>query len=335
MLDYLVNPSAAITKRINLLNDVNAYSESLEIKLCEMKTLRKYFSIVDNMTYENALFHGYNSLENYVKVFSEYGVNRTNVSYAKCLDLLLSKKEGDDLYKRGITKTAEIFEDKGYSASKTIRASLLLCSGYKNEKEVNEKIGHSVECFKAVNGYENINDFAYQKNDKWVFRDGKLFPDYYNLRILALSDEWKNEETLISITKSINNLAKLQPIPSIYVKVKGQLVAPGSYLMHDFNSYFSEIDDNAKAEWLNRNEYFARMGLFNKDNCLVKVKKSINDPIELIKNMLSVKNNAAFTKWGAYSGVALEDNWTKDERKINDLAFRIGLIKYYSNEYFA
>ena len=179
-------------------------------------------------------------------------------------------------------------------------------------------------------GYEKIEDYAYQKNGKWIYREGKLFPDYYNLRILAFSSGWKNEETIRTVTESVNRLAMLQPIPSIYVKVESQLVAPGSYLMHDFDSSFSDNDEYKKAEWLIRNEYFSRIGVLNNECTLQKVKESINDKKALVEAMSRIANNAAFTKWGAYSGVSLEDNWLKKERRINDLAFRIGLINHYS-----
>jgi len=172
------------------------------------------------------------------KGFAEYAVEKKEKHYQKCLEIIENKKEGDRIYTRGITKNAALFEDKGYSASKAIRASLLLCSGIENEKETKQAIQHSLECFKAVLGYEKIEDYAYQKNAKWIYREGKLFPDYYNLRILAFSSGWKNKEAIRTVTESVNRLAMLQPIPSIYVKVESQLVAPGSYLMHDFDSFF-------------------------------------------------------------------------------------------------
>jgi len=335
MFNYLCNPSAAIRKRLSLLDGKNGVSEQDESGIHKIKTVAECFSIVDKMTSENVLFHGYDSLENCIKVFAEYAVDKKEEHYQKCLDIIESKKDGDSLYKRGITKNAELFEGKGYSASKAIRASLLICSGIESEKETKLAIQHSMECFKAVLAYERIEDYAYQKNGKWIYRDGKLFPDYYNLRILALSSEWKNEETIRILTESVNRLAMLQPIPSIFVKVRSQLIAPGSYLMHDFDSSFSDNDDNKKAEWLIRNEYFSRMGVLNNKCNLRKVKESINDKKVLVESMLSIKNNYAFTKWGASSGVSLDDDWLKKERRINDLAFRIGLISHYSNENFA
>lgn len=334
MFTYLCNPSSAIRKRLSLLEGENGRHNQLEENPHKLQTVTKCFMIVDNMTSENALFHGYDSLESCIKVFAEYAVDNEEPHYQKCLDMLLSKKDGDDLYKRGITKNAELFECKGHSASKAIRASLLICSGLENGRETKAAIRHSLECFKAVLKYEKIDDYAYQKNGKWIYLNDKLFPDYYNLRILALSQEWKNDETIEMMTKSINRLSTLQPIPSIYVNVKGQLVAPGSYLMHDFDSSFADNDDSKKAEWLIRNEYFSRMGVFNSKCNLLKVKESINDINGLVKSILTVKANPAFTKWGSYSGVSLEENWLKKERRINDLAFRVGLIKHYSNEYF-
>jgi len=259
MFEYLCNPSAAIKKRRALLNGKNDTAEQDDTAIHKLKTVAKCFSIVDTMTSENLMFHGSDSLENCIKVFAEYAVEKKEKHYQKCLEIIENKKEGDRIYTRGITKNAALFEDKGYSASKAIRASLLLCSVIENEKETKQAIQHSLECFRAVLGYEKIEDYAYQKNGKWIYREGKLFPDYYNLRILAFSSGWKNEETIRTVTESVNRLAMLQ-----------------------------------------------------------------------VDAMSSIENNAAFTKWGAYSGVSLEDNWLKKERRINDLAFRVGLINHYS-----
>ena len=330
MFHYLKNPSPAIRKRLALLRNEHDGSD-LDRSLPGMRIIKKYFDIVDSMNHETFLFHGYDSLESCIKIFAEYGIDRKEKHYSKCLDLLMNDDDADVLYTRGLSRKARVFEDKGYSAAKAIRASLLICSGIEEGLEVQRQIRHSIDCFKAVKQYESIEDFACLKNGKWVYREGKLFPDYYNLRILALSSSWKNPETIRILADSVRQLAKMEPIPSVYVAVEGQLIAPGSYLMHDFDNDFSLASDNAKAEWLIRNEYMARLGIMKTQDVLRRVKSSLGEKDKLIDGMMKVKNGNAFKEWGAYSGVTLENDWRKPEKRINDLSFRVGLIEHYGS----
>ena len=267
-------------------------------------------------------------LKNFIKVFVEYGIDVNETHFQRCLNLLFDN-ENKYLCCKGLTKLAEKFEDKGFSAAKMIRASLLACSNVINESEIKNEIEHSYNTFKAIINYNEITDFAYIKNGKWIFKDSVLFPDYYNLRVLAFTNSWKNDESIKILLQSITSLKKLQPIPNIYVKINSQLIATGSYVMHEFDTTFSDNDDNKKAEWLIRNEYFARMGVLKGACNINKSLESINNSNELINGICSVSKNYAFTNWGAYSGVSLEDNWMYKYQRINDLSFRIGLIKHY------
>lgn len=72
MFNYLNNPSAAIRKRLFLIGLGGENGKDIDSQIFKMKAIDKCFSIVDKMTYENALFHGYDSLGNCVKVFSEF-----------------------------------------------------------------------------------------------------------------------------------------------------------------------------------------------------------------------------------------------------------------------
>lgn len=331
MFRYIRNPSPAMRKRLFAIGLLKSCSSDINNQIADMKIIKDVFNIIDTMNFEKVLFHGYNSIESLAKILTEYGIDKDEPHYKRILELVRQTDNNGALFTRGITKVGKYVEDKGYSASVTIKASLLASSGFDSHPDVIERIEHSLKCFKAVLDYGSIYDFAVKKSDTWVYKEGKLFPDYYNFRVLAFSKSWKNVHTIEMMVKAFERLCRLQPIPNVYIPYKGQLIAPGSYLMHEIDTDFIECNDDKKAEWLIRNEYLARMGLLRDINTLKKVNRNLDNVENMIESIKNIKRPYSFTKWGAYSGISLENDWRKEERKVNDIAFRIGLIDYYSN----
>lgn len=329
MFEKLINPSPAIRKRLSKIGRYKVDASIIDNEIKNMPLIRHCFKRIDDDTFNSILFHGYDSIESYIKILSEYGFDQKEEHLGKCIRFLLKTSIDNPFYERGISKVGRILEDKGYSGSQTIRDSILISSGFKNQRKVKKTIGHSLECFLAVNKYEGIDDFSYLKKGKWIFKENCLFPDYYNLRLLAFSDIWKSKQNLELLKQAIIKLVRLQPLPSIYVKEKGQLIAPGSYLMHEFDVDYFNCSDGKKAEWLLRNEYFARMGVLGS---LKKVIENLHDEERIIEESRIIRKSYSFMKWGSYSGLSLEENWRKSERKQNDIIFRVGLIKHYNKK---
>lgn len=326
MFEKLKNPSAAIIKRLSKIGVYKVDNTIIENEIKKMPIVNHCFRKIETATIDNVLFHGFDSIESYVKILSEYGFDQEEEHLGKCIQILLETSIDHPFYEKGISKIGRILEDKGYSGSKTIRDSILASSGFKDQRKLKETINHSLACFIAVKKYEEIHDFSYSKNGKWIFKNNCLFPDYYNFRLLAFSDIWKSKKNLVMVNSAINQLIKLQPLPPIYVKEKGRLIAPGSYLMHEFDIDYFRCSDDKKVEWLLRNEYLARMGVLNS---LKKVINNLGDDKKVLDESRKIKKSYSFMKWGSYSGLSLEENWRKVERKLNDIIFRFGLIKYY------
>lgn len=326
MFEKLKNPSAAIIKRLSKIGVYKVDNATLENEIKKMPIVDRCFGKIETVTIDNVLFHGSDSIESYIKILSEYGFDQKEKHLGKCIRILVETGIDHPFYEQGISKIGRILEDKGYSGSKTIRDSVLASSGFKDQRKLKERIDLSLACFIAVNKYEDIHDFSYSKNGKWIFKENCLFPDYYNLRLLAFTDIWKSEENFALVNRAINQLIRLQPLPPIYVKEKGRLIAPGSYLMHEFDVDYFRCNDDKKAEWLLRNEYLARMGVLSS---LKKVMKNLDEKEKIVEESRKIKKSYSFMKWGAYSGLSLEKNWRKEERKLNDIIFRFGLIKYY------
>jgi hypothetical protein len=90
-------------------------------------------------------------------------------------------------------------------------------------------------------------------------------------------------------------------------------------LTHEFDNDFADCTDDKKAEWLLRNEYLARMGMADVPYATTQ---SFSDEARFIDSAKRTATSYYFRTWGSYSGVSLEENWEKEERKINDIAFR-------------
>ena len=51
----------------------------------------------------------------------------------------------------------------------------------------------------------------------------------------------------------------------------------------------------------------------------------------LAGNLTRANQRAAYTGWGAYSGLALNSDWKSKQNRISDLAFRICLTQHYGD----
>jgi hypothetical protein len=329
MFEGLVEPCPAIARRLQNLAVKRAEAPVPTAALARMPVVRRCLDAIEARDFRESLFHGFASVETYVKILLEHGFAREEEHLAKCLDLLLGTKNEDSFYERGISKVGRLLENEGHSGSQAIKASILASAGLEDEADVKQGIAHSLVCFAAVLDYKGLGDFSTLHRGKRIYRPGKLFPDYYNLRILAFTDSWKTKARMALLAASLDRLAELQPLPPVYLKQGSQLLAPGSYLMHRFDTGFSDSDDDGKAEWLQRNELLARMGILAQARGLAKVREGLADEEGFRAAAQGIRKSYSFMKWGAYTGLSLEGDWKRRERKANDLAFRLGLITFY------
>lgn len=314
------NPCAAIRKRsVEFGLSHHAFLEDEIEKAARVSEAAAFLQ-----THEDPPFHGYFSAEAFLNVFSEFGLTTENKLYKKLLERIVCTGPEDAFYEKGLSKVGRILEEKGHSGVHTIRAAVLVHADRTLQSMVRNEIAHSVEVFSRVNTYRALDDFAYKRKDTWVYKDGALFPDYYNLKLLAFSDIWRTKENTVHVRQAIRRLKELEPIPAVYIYERGQKIAPGSYLMHEFDTSFFGSDDSKKAEWLVRAEYMARLGVL--DELGTVLGEIGTEPEKIMRS--PIQNTYSFMKWGAYSGVALEDNWRSGARRVNDLLFRILLIRH-------
>jgi hypothetical protein len=104
--------------------------------------------------------------------------------------------------------------------------------------------------------------------------------------------------------------------------------------MDDFRPNLSTISNAQWMQWFHRMELLARLGV-------VKQIPELERQVQILSNIL-LESGGIFTKklshlyfqrWGAYTGLALENDWRMAQRRINDLTFRSLLILHYSHMY--
>lgn len=164
-----------------------------------------------------------------------------------------------------------------------------------------------------------------------MFKPGMIWPDIYALRLLAFTKGWRTQENLDIIRDAIHILVSLSPIPEIHVRYKSRWMAPGSFAMHDFNPDMETMDDSDWMLWFHRMEMLSRLGLVKSNPDLIKQVNRLIIILDEGSGMFKKPlNHYFFKKWGAYSGLMLEEDWRSPKRRAYDLTFRSLLILHYS-----
>lgn len=105
------------------------------------------------------------------------------------------------------------------------------------------------------------------------------------------------------------------------------MVAPAGFTSLALDAPFRAAGDSAKMFWLAWAEMTARLGLLGRAGSLRgQVDELLGAPEELAQAASAIKNTGYFRRWGAYTGLALEDDWRTPARRLNDLRFRLCLI---------
>lgn len=274
-------------------------------------------------------FHGENSLETGIRILCEKGVESSNPIMSQALKIL--SKE-DERLNRGIGKAGITLDKNNLGGTQLIRAVVFAYAGMENLDIVQNQIEKALVSFQTPATIQTIEDVTTTHKGKLVYHPGTVWPSIYHLRLLAFTKSWRTEENLRRLKDGVNGLVKLSPLPYVLLKHVSQLVAPASFCMLDFNPDLPRLTD---AEWL---MWFHRMELLARTGILLRIPELYRQ-VSYLKEWLQ-QNGGKFTKelshlyfrkWGAYSGLMLEQNWRTSNRRINDLTFRSLLILHYSN----
>ncbi|MCL1823622.1 MAG: hypothetical protein FWG44_05410 [Oscillospiraceae bacterium] len=259
--------------------------------------------------------------EGCVRCLLETGLGLDFEPLKKAFDVLLAPGWGKECEETK-NKTSAVF---GYSM---IRASLFAQAGLHEHEFVSEWTEIALQSFRNLAEASDYSDIAVPYKDKFIFIGNQYLPTIYLLRILAFTNKWRTPENIAMTEKAYRKLYKWLPFPPTYIKAKSQLVAPAGNIAGKFNQ---NINEQNGVWWFFFYELSARMGLLGKKSPFYKHLLALNKNLNENNGLFIEKyNKRGYINWSGYSGIALEDNWTKKERRICDLTFRSCLINAIS-----
>ncbi|MBU5437144.1 hypothetical protein KQI42_03925 [Tissierella sp. MSJ-40] len=335
-LEFLLDnacPSIEYRIKKEVLNEIGLCEKrELQSQILEDSVVQGFLKSQNTDGWIDEDFHSEKGVETAIRVLSEKGVSSEQSLIQKMLNELEKREETFD--KGCLFNVGKVLDEKGFGGSQLIRATIFTYAGIENKEFIKKQIKYALDKFKFVLTIDKIDDITEQYKNKLVFKDEVKWPSIYDLRLLAFTKEWRSTENKRMVISSIRQLVKLSPIPDILVLKGHQLIAPASFCMHDFNPYINTFEDKDWMIWFHRMELLSRLGVVNhigelKDQVdfLTKVLRENNG---IFKKKLS---HYYFTKWGTYTGLALEKDWKSEKRRICDLTFRSLLILHYSEIY--
>jgi hypothetical protein len=300
----------------------------LQDQILKDETIKKVMASqgVDGWLSRN--FHGYDSMESNIRLLCEKGVEVDNPVLARALVAL---ENGSDRLERGLGRPGKILDDLGFGGGETIRACLYALAGQEEKNCVKNQVQQALDVFKFAARVNALEDIYEQHKSQLVFRPDIRWPGIYHLRLMAWTKNWRTSENHRMMVKSIRNLVRLSPMPYIYVKYKSQVVAPASFCMHHFAQDLTQLSDAEWMQWFHRIEILSRLGVVHRIPELESQVRTLNRMILQNHGLFTNKlNHPYFLKWGAYTGLALENDWRSSQRRVNDLTFRSLLILNYA-----
>ena len=270
-------------------------------------------------------FHGYESIEAAIRIFCEKGLDPQHPYIQSALAAL---EAGGKALLMGIGKPGIYLDEANLGGSEMIRAYLFTRAGQEGHVLVQPQMEKTLAAFKYLNTMESLEQVYIQHKDQFIFQAGAILPSIYHVRLLAYSQSWRNAENMALVREGIRKMVSWSPIPDIYLKVSGQLVAPGSFSLQNFKVDPETLQGYGWMLWLHRMEMLNRLGVLDGIPEMATQKAWLQGELDVNDGWFTRKwKHSSFAKWGAYSGLRLEADWRTAKRRMYDLTFRAGLIK--------
>ena len=274
-------------------------------------------------------FHGRDEPESAIRYLMEKGVEPGHPAVQCALRAILSR--GSDFDRGSLERVGKALDTRKLGGSNLIRACVFAYAGEETYAFVAAAAEEALEVFQAAAAVNDVRELYEDFRGHKVFRPGVLWPSIYHLRLLAFTRGWRTGARRAMLCSAAENIARLSPIPEIKLNFHGQIVSPASAGMNDFRSDPRALTGGQKMMWFHRMELLARLGV-------VAGSETLASQLRALDAMLfegGGYNNQAlrhpyFTKWTAYTGLALESDWRTGERRINDLTFRCLLIRRHA-----
>jgi hypothetical protein len=243
------------------------------------------------------------------------------------LDVLL--KEG---WNKGRSKWNLYMPEIGLQGEDYIRSTVFSYFGIEDYDFIQAEIHRAIDVFARSKSIESFDDVTGVYQNKLFYKSEVVLPEIYHLKLLAFTHGWRDEESTCKVKECIRHLIGLSPIPAVYIKYKGQLIAPAMLFPRDLARNLRDFTDRHWFPWFHTFELFARLGLVRDIPELSSQLDELKAILEQGGGFFRIKpQDYSFKRWSVYSGLALENDW-KNNRWINDLTFRSLLILKYSGE---
>lgn len=259
--------------------------------------------------------------EGCVRFLLEMGLTKECEKVRKALEVMTCPGWGKECEN---SRAAQVFKYE------MIRASLYAQAGCQNDKIISKWVNDALTGFRHIAEAECYEDMVYESKDhKLIFKGDKYIPVIYHLRILAFTEFWRTKDNLEMLRTAYNKMYQWLPLPPIYYKSKGQLIAPLGNICGPANQNFK---DEYGFFWFHFYELSARMGMLDSDSSFrqhfEELKKRIWEYGDKASE-LQIKRKDAYTGWSGYSGLALESQWQRPMQIMHDFMFRVMLIEKY------
>ena len=263
--------------------------------------------------------------EGALRFLSEMAVPDTYPVVQRCLKALLKDDWNPDPWKWSTEFQPEI----GLFGADNVRAVVFSYFGIEDYDFIQREIQRTLGYVGPVSSIPSIEEITGTYNKK-LYYSGTPLPDLYNLKLLAFTQSWRNDENIEIIAGAIERLVDLSPLPNIYIKMKSQLIAPARITPSNLKLSPLDLQPKEWFWWTHTMELFARMGIVKRVPYLLRQANELKEMLEEGDGKFPVKPHEGYFKaWSVYSGLALEDSW-KSDRWQNDMTFRSLLILKYS-----
>jgi hypothetical protein len=263
-----------------------------------------------------------------VRLLCEKGVSRRHPLLGRVFKAL---RGTDEAFAREFFRVGRILDLKGFGGSYLIRAALFARAGIEAEPFVQEQIEKALGAFRAVSSVESVSDITERYRRRPVFKSGAIWPCIYHLRLLAFVSSWRTKTNIGMMTRSIRRLLSLSPFLTVYVRSRSQVVAPCGILANELPCRTPVLSRRDCAMWFQEMELLSRLGVVER---IPELRAQATWLAEVLRagegRFARPVAPDYFTKWSAYTGLALEKDWRSERRRVSDLTFRSLLILHYS-----
>ncbi len=298
-------PSIAYRLRLDILRQSPADTEmvTLQQRILQDKQVNEVLSWQQPDGWLSWNFHGAPSLESGIRLLCEKGVDSAHPVIASALNATEINASRLD---RGLGKVGSALDQLRLGGALMIRAALFAQAGREDRHHVQEQIDIALDGFRAVLAVRSMDDISEPYKGKRIFKPAVEWPSIYHLRLLAFSQRWRTVENRQMLIRAIHRLIDLSPIPQIYACYTGQVMAPASFCMDDFNPRMERMTAAQWMFWFHRMELLSRSGITGD---IPELQRQVDGLRELLQanggKFALPLSHGYFKKWGSYTGLML------------------------------